>query len=321
MKRWQLTAAAVAVATAVSLTNAPAALANPPGESNSWQPEKVGGNDLYSSDTMDEASHGTELVQVYRNNDFVWFSFNHGAAFRVGVANTQVAPRVITTREGYAAFHTGIDGNIYWSRTTQRPELIRGAPGTWGPWTRIGGQTTNQSVSAVATNQGIMMVYRGSGNDTRVFQSWFDFGSGQWQAAAQINGGNSPSAPTVTYNPVFGEFAAVIRGQSDNRVYLSYQHFGQPQWTPWSRVRDVTVASSPTIAATANGDMIIVGRDTAGHLHLTTVNRSGGFEQWSDESTHWQALTQPSITVLANLAFLILTGLNHQVFYKQVYKK
>jgi hypothetical protein len=68
LKRWRLAPVAALTAIAMSLALAGPAFAAEPGESNSWTPENVGGQQLFTPTTnnVGEARNGGYLADVWR---------------------------------------------------------------------------------------------------------------------------------------------------------------------------------------------------------------------------------------------------------------
>lgn len=120
--RWHVSVIALLVAFAVSVSTSTSALASSvPGEGNQWNAEYydsgTGALRINTGETLSEAYNGSNLVQVWRgsDNNHVWFSVNHGQAFTLGNSATFVAPRIVAFGTGFAAFHAGVDGRIYWA--------------------------------------------------------------------------------------------------------------------------------------------------------------------------------------------------------------
>jgi hypothetical protein len=320
LKRWRLALIALMAAIAVSVSSG-SAFASEPGESSNWQPEDSNTVNLQSPDTVSEArdAHGT-LVDVWRGFDNrVWLDVNNGGAFSIGTTATTVAPRVayFPGQDRFFIFHTGTNGSIYYSYAQA---VAARSPGSWSGWTQLTGNYTNQSVSIAASSEGMMVAYRGSGNDTRLFYAWLDRGTGSWYPATEMTGGRSNSAPTVTFNPVTNQYAAVIRGYDDDRIYIAYQDFGSSTWSTWSQLPSITTNSSPAIAANSNGSYLISVRDYNGNVWFQAVTRTGGYEGWQQENQHYRTSVSPFLSVAGAFIYILLTGLDDgHVYWKAAF--
>lgn len=256
---------------------------------------------------------------------------NHSAAISAGFSNpssnttqTLVAPRVIYSNGWFYAFHTGIDGAIYWSRASDDNSngdgAASGVGNRWSGWQPIGGNTTNQSVSLAANASGILMVYRGSGDDTRLFSVWLNAGSVSWNAPQPISNFNSNSAPVVTFNQPDNLFFVVFRGITDDRIYLASQTTGTSTWSANVQLPSIQTNSSPVIASTPDGHMLVAARDYNNNLWFQTVDRFGSYGGWSAESTGYQTAYSPFLSVVSNTIFILITGFYAgSVYWKAAY--
>lgn len=335
LKRWRLPFVALVAAFALSFTFGAQAFAAEPGEGNQFQPELSSNAPIQSQDTMSEATSpisGT-IVQIERGyfDNHVWAEVNHGSAFAIGTADgqdnttqTYVAPRVIYSNGWFYAFQTGIDGNIYWSRAADSPTgsnvPAAAAPNRWSAWQPIGGNTTNQSVSLASTPSGLLMVYRGSGNDTRLFSVWLSVGAVFWDAPLAISNFTSNSAPVVAFNAPDNLFFMTWRGLSDDRIYLASLQLGTNNWSSASQLPSITTNSSPVIASTPDGHMLVAARDYNNNVWFQTIDRFGSFGGWSSESTGYQTTVSPFLSVVSGVIYILLTGLYQgTVYWKPAY--
>jgi hypothetical protein len=196
-KRWRLALIAALAAIGLSLAFAGQALAAEPGESSSWNPEMVNNQAMQVSSQggVSEARNGQyqNLLEVWRGatNNQVWLSFNNGPAYTLGTTATYVSPTVVPFGpDSFMVFHTGTDERIYYA--------IVYNDGSWdNQWDPVPWQSTDMPVSVAQMGTGsydLYMVYRGQGNDQRVWGS--SFTDAGWGSAVNIGGGTSPSAPT-----------------------------------------------------------------------------------------------------------------------------
>ena len=120
--RIRLMLTALLTALAVCLPAA-AAWASPPNESSSWTAEMTADGRIQTPNAPAEAysAQGNHQMQVWRGDDnHIYLSVDHGPDLRIGtdtedITNTLAAPRVVQYGPYWAVFHTGIDGQIYWT--------------------------------------------------------------------------------------------------------------------------------------------------------------------------------------------------------------
>jgi hypothetical protein len=313
--KWRLLIVALVASFAVLMSSS-GAFANEPGEVNFWTHEREGGTNLQSSDTVSEARGAGVLVSVWRGetDNHVWVSVNNQNAFTLDINATNVAPRVVylPRSQSFDIFHTGTNGHIYYAFAYATNM------NAWQGWYDLTGNYTNQSVSLAATGNGLMVAYRGVGNDTRVFSTWYD-GNG-WGNPTVMSDGRSDSAPVVTWNPVSNRFFAVIRGHGDNRVYMASQSLGG-NWGGFSSFFGArTTNSSPVIAAVSNGGMMISVREIDNHIWFLTLDSNGNGNGWQQESQHWSSYVSPFLSVAGSIVYILLTGEYHgDVYWKQAW--
>jgi hypothetical protein len=319
-KRWRLAPLAALTALAMSLALAGPAFAAEPGEWGSWGVESANGQQIYVHGTVSEARNNGNLVDVWRGetNNHVWISINNGNPITLqnpdgSYTETYYSPVVVPWESArFMIFHTGTDGNIYYT-------WIDPTAGNWaGSWTAIPGQSTNMAVSAAQIgNQGedIYLVYHSSSDD-RIWGTYFD---GQtWGSTQNIGGGNSPAAPSVTYNNY--HLYAFARGE-DNQVWMaqSYDIFGQT-WTGWSPQGGYTYISPEVTTNLNTGEMVVNYVDENSYRPSWRIYDSNGNPTgwWSQDTTGYQTVQAVALSWVAGAIFAILTGLNDAVWYKQV---
>jgi hypothetical protein len=291
------------------------AFAAEPGESSSWNPERVYNNQqVVVRGTLSEARNNGVLLEAWRGatNNQVWMALDNGAPFTIGNTATFVSPTVVPWAQGsFAVFHTGTDGNIYWT-------FINTLNGSNGGWMQVPGQTTNLPVSVTQTGPGsaqLYMVYRGVGNDQRV---WGTRWNGAWQAPQNIAGADSPSAPSVTYNSGF--LFAVVRGE-DNQVYMIPSFNNGATWQVAQPQAGATTPDAPTISASAQSEQMLVAlrgmnSDLFYRTYDVTGDPTGG---WSEDVTGWQTANPPGIGVSGRNFYTLVTGLDGRVWWKPTY--
>jgi hypothetical protein len=328
-RRWGV---GIAISTALAIVlnggAAHAATESLPGETTQWLLEEIddghgGDMPIVTNDTYHEAYQANGIhTAVWRDpaNGTIWMSYNNGPAYRISAtAQTNVAPQIVAFRDGWAAFHTGTDHNIYWATSTSTPN----GPGEWGDWTPIGGQTTAQTVSVTQPGPGssnLLMAYRGNftstNDDQRLFWSWFS--GTQWSTPQTMGGALSPSAPTVAWANTEGAGSvwAVHEGQN-NHIYLSFLEVGSNNWANWQDRGGIT-HSSPQIAINAADDMIISHRDDNGVMWTSAGVGGEDLSSWSRDPTGWQSRVMAGIVAIGVQVFLLMTGQDNRVYYRKV---
>jgi hypothetical protein len=319
-KRWRLPLIATLTALALSLSFAGPAVAAEPGEWGSWTVETVGNQQLEARGTVSEARNTLgQLLQVWRGetNNIVWLSMNDGNPFQLvnpdgSSTATYVSPTVVPFGEdNWMVLHTGTDNNIYYTVVTPN--------NTWSGWRSVPFQSTYMPVSVAQFGGGssrLYMVYRSS-NDDRVWGTVYD-GYG-WQGAQQISGGNSPSAPSVAFNPTSSGLFTVVRGE-DNQVWMSSSYNGGSSWNSWTAQGGNTI-DTPTLAASARtGTMLMSHLDTTYRPNYRQYSAFGSPQgDWSQDITRWQTVSAVFLSVVYGSIYAILTGQNGFVYYKQAF--
>src|SRR5579883_3346420 len=275
--------------------------AQQPGESSHYTAENVDGQELRTPHTYSEARNGGHLIRVWQgaSDNQVWMSFDFGPNFTLGRTVTYTHPTVIPLgSSGFEVFHTGTDGGIYYTTVDIPDTDWDGNTGdVWdGTWQRIPNQSTDMSVSAApfAPNSfDYYVVYRGSGNDTRVYGTWFD--DAGWHFGGNIGGGQALSAPSITLNPRTEHLVVVARG-TDNQLWFTGQALGASSWPNWIPMGVNTVAQ-PNITSNTNGYMVIdvLGTD----LHPRYATFDPGMERltnWTVDTTGFQTFDTVTLT-------------------------
>jgi hypothetical protein len=319
-KRWRLALIAVLTAFAITFAFEGKALAAEPGESGSWSQEMANGQQVEARGSLSEARNGGYLVDVWRGatNNQVWVSINNGPPFTLGTTATYVSPDVVPYGStSFMIFHTGTDNNIYYT------ELNPQALDWWGSWVSIPNQSTTMSVSgAQIMGEDLYLVYRSS-TDDRIWGTFYDGDSNSWSGTQNIGGGNSPSAPSVTYTG--STLWAVARGE-DNQVWMSHSYdiFGD-SWSSWEPQGGETYVQ-PQIAADpgaegGQGAIMVSYVDENSYNPTYRIYDHYGlpYAWWSQDITGWQTVNSVALSLVGTAIYAILTGLNGYVYYKQVF--
>jgi hypothetical protein len=327
-KRWRLGLTAVLAALAVSVTLASPAHAAEQGEWNNWTPETInnGAQQLTAQGSISEARNGADLLQVWRAADTtlpganqVWASYNHGPAFSIGGSSTQTyaSPQAVAAGDGYFyVFHTGTDGNIYYTG-------VYGNNNYSHTWAQVPGQTTPNNMPVSVTQMGpnsnqLYMVYHSASNDA-VWGTRYD--GANWVNTENIDGGTSPSAPSVTYNTTQNRVYVAAQGE-DNQVWTigGYLYQSYMVWFDWTAQGGGTVGT-PSVAATSDGTMLVDYRAADDRIWYRLFNSGmSALGDWSQDTTFWQTLSVAILVAVGNRVYAIITGEdNNNVYYKQAF--
>jgi hypothetical protein len=321
-KRWRLALVAVLTALAMSVAFAGEAFAAEPGEWGDWAQEDVGNQALAARGTVTEARNNGNLLQVWRGetNNIVWLSMNNGNAFQFtnpdGTSTaTYFSPAVVPYgTNSFMVFHTGTDGRIYYAQVN--------SDGSWpNYWSTVGwGQSTNMAVSVTQVGAGSTQLYLmyHSSNDDRVLGTyWNGF---YWNAGQTISGVMSPAAPSVTFNSQSGLWA-VVRGEND-QIWMANSYTGTGNnWGSWTQQGGGNTYNPPTVAAGGSGQMLVSYVDENSYRpNYRAYGPSGNpLGDWSQDITGWQTVYSVGLSVIGAAVYVILTGLNGYVYYKQAY--
>jgi hypothetical protein len=332
-KTWRLPALVVLTATMI----APATKAFPQqsGEATSYNPENLthaGNLHIQMQGSLAEARNGGHQLDVWRANSNdpsggqVLLSYDLGPIFTIGSTETMASPAVVAWGSGgnFMAFHTGTDGNIYYT-------FIFGPNSNFGFWQAIPGQTTpnNMSVSVAQIGQNSnleFMVYHGASDDTRVFGTWLQ-NSAEWTTPTNIGGGRAVAPPSICLNDAGSSLWVTAIG-TDNQVWTTSQPLGSANWPNWTprgafagnipaTVQDLGFVDNPiqapSCAATNNGNVVLDYVDSSAHPHYAVFNNGG--EQitgWTEdvvsESNNWRTLDAVQLTSSGNTVWSLFTG-------------
>ena len=153
--------------------------------------------------------------------------------------------------DGFMVFHTGDNGDIWYT-----PVFGDGANS--GTWTAVPGNFTNLPVSVAQmgpNSNNLYLVYRGLGNDLRVWGTWYNFSTNTWANADNISGGLANNAPGVSMNNATNQLTVTAQG-TDNQLWMTHQTLGASGWNGWARM-GVFTENTPHSAACANGNMVV----------------------------------------------------------------
>jgi hypothetical protein len=223
------------------------------GQGGNWTAESADGN-LKLQGVYSEARNAGHLLSVWRGatNNQVWMSLDNGSAFTIGGTVTFESPTVVPFgSDSFMVFHTGDQGNIYYTQ-------VFGDGDNDGTWTAVPGNFTNLpvSVAQMGTNSNnLFLVYRGLGNDLRVWGTWYDGQTNTWAAADNISGGSANTAPGVAMNYATNELIVTAQG-TDNQLWMTHQALGASSWNSWSPM-GVSTFNTPHSVACANGNMVV----------------------------------------------------------------
>jgi hypothetical protein len=245
-------------------------------------------------------------------------SLDNGSAFTIGGTVTYVDPTVVAWGEdGFMVFHTGDTGSIFYTP-------VFGDGNHSDIWTSVPGNFTNLPVSVAQMGTGssnLYLVYRGLGNDLRVWGTWYDFSSNSWSGAEQINGGLANTAPGVSMNYLTNQLFVTAQG-TDNQLWITHQELGAPSWNNWSPM-GVYTTGSPYSIACANGNMAFSILDSNSHPEFAKFdgygNQKTGWTEDSFANTSSPArLTANGNNVYATMG-LFLDNSSNRAYWQQLY--
>jgi len=112
------------------------------------------------------------------------------------------------------------------------------------------------SVAQMGTNsENVYLVYRGYGNDHRVWGTWYVGSSGQWANAENISGGLANAGPSVVMNTASNQLTVAVQG-TDNQLWMTSQEPGAQSWNSWIP-QGVYTSEPPHLAVSSDGDMVV----------------------------------------------------------------
>jgi len=247
------------------------------GQGGPWTAEDVGGP-LNLQGVYSEARNAGHLLSVWRGatNNQVWMSLNNGRPFTIGGTVTFQSPTVAPFgNDSFMVFHTGDNADIWYTQ-------VFGDGSNSGTWNAVPGNFTNLPVSVAqmgpSSNQ-LYMVYRGLGNDLRVWGTWYNGQSNAWAGAENINGGLANNAPGVSMNNATNQLFVTAQG-TDNQLWMTHQTLGASSWNGWARM-GVFTSNTPHSAACANGNMVVSILDANGNPEFAK------FDGFGNQQSSW----------------------------------
>jgi hypothetical protein len=215
-------------------------------------------------------------------------------------------------------FHTGVDGNIWFTP-------VYGDGSNAGTWYNVPGNFTNMPVSVTqmgTDSYNVYMVYRGVGNDPRVWGTWFG-GPNGWSTPENISGGLANTAPSVVMNNVSNQLYVMVQG-TDNALWMTSQPLAAIGWKPWTRLGQPTV-DTPHAAVNSNGNMVVsvLNGNSIGNLQNPQYalfdpwgNQRTG---WSTDISGWQTHWAVQLAANGNFVYALITNSGGAGQWKQVY--
>jgi hypothetical protein len=268
-----------------------------------------------SAGTLSEVRNDGNLLEVWRGatNNIVWMSLNNGDAFQIGTTETYVSPTVVGWGEdSFMVFHTGVDGNIYYT-------VVYGDGGYEGQWFSVPGQATHMPVSVTQVGAGsndVYMVYRGVNSD-QIWGTFFNSDAGEWQNTENIGGGRSNSAPSVAWNGAAEQLNVVVRALN-NEVWMIFG--GSGNWSNWYNEGGYTI-DTPHISVSPTGEQMFFDYiDPNYNVYFRLYDQWGdAIGNWLEDTTGWQTNYPVALEAYGNAMIAIITGLNGLVWFKQAY--
>jgi hypothetical protein len=320
---------AVLAATAILIGGTITASAGQWGEDTQWTREELENNQIIgTSDTVSDVWNTVETVniQAWRDPfDNIAFAINGHVVFTPGRTYAPVV--AVQYGGGFALFHTGTNGRIYWMHPhdiyDDQQDYLRNL-NNWTGWEPLDGDYVGMTVPGEAVSVArlhgpdqLFLVYRGIGADNAIYGNYISQGG---TSPRQRLNGNSYSAPAITFNRRTSQLAVAIRGVTDDRIYLSRQTYGTSNWVGWVQVPGIQTDESPAFTSDESGNQILAVRGYDRRLSFNTWDyRYSRWSGWTGEVNNWQTNVYPSLSAVAGAVFVILTGLDNIVYYKQAY--
>jgi hypothetical protein len=249
------------------------------GETGAWTREIVSGDSpLNLQGLYSEARNAGNLLSVWRGatNNQVWMSLNNGTPFTIGGTVTFQSPTVAPFgSDSFMVFHTGDDGDIWFTQ-------VFGDGHNSGTWNAVPGNFTNLPVSVAQmgpNSNNLFLVYRGLGNDLRVWGTWYDGQTNTWAGADNISGGSANNAPGVSMNNATNQLTVTVQG-TDNQLWMTHQTLGASAWNSWLP-KGAFTENTPHSAACANGNMVVSVIDGNGNPEFAK------FDGFGDQESGW----------------------------------
>lgn len=172
---------------------------------------------------------------------------------------------------------------------------LEGDGSNWKDWQTLGGSMLSSSPSAVALNNGNIMVFvRGPEYSKALwFANWNGTG---WNGPQQIGGELTSGPSALTLNN--GTMMVFGRGSD---LGLWYSTGNGSEWKPWNRLSNTPITSSPSAVATSNGSILIFVRGEDHHLKYSILDKEG--LRWNDLGGR---LTSAPSAVVANNGTVIV---------------
>jgi hypothetical protein len=267
--------------------------------------------------TYSEARNNGHLLSVWRGltDTQVWMSYDNNGPFTIGQTQTFTSPTVVPwSGSSFMVFHTGVDGGIYYTVAVD-------GGNNYGRWFNVPGNFTNMSVSVAQMGPGsnyVYMVYRGLGDDKRVWGTWSAGPNSNWSPPENISGGLGNSSPGVSMNKISNRLTVTVAG-TDNQLWMTSQPLGGHGWNNWTPM-GVSTFDTPHSVACDNGNMVVSIRDINSHPEFAK------FDAWGDQETgfsvdtsgfqtHWAV----QLSANGNSVYSLLTGFDNNGYWKQVY--
>jgi len=136
-----------------------------------------------------------------------------------------------------------------------------------------------------------------------------------------VAGGESPWAPSVTYNPASGLLFATVRGM-DNAVYMSSSVYAAgSNFGSWFQIAPPgSTYGTPHLAALDSGTMVGNYLDTDEHQQYALFDQHGNpTTWWGPDSTWWQSAAAAILVAVGTAIYALLTGEDSVVYWKRVY--
>ncbi|MFF4903036.1 hypothetical protein [Streptomyces sp. NPDC001068] len=320
-RRWRL--AAVVILTAVSvLLFSSSAYAGQVGESSQWAKEGVSAG----SDMTEARDPAGNAVEVWRGADNfnIYIRVNGFAPVALSNAQTHVTPQVIYANGNFIIFHTGVEGNVYYTFMELRWPSTGGVVYVTSGWIQVpnGVRTTDaRSVSATTTPDGMYLAFRSATNND-LYGAFFNGVTGQWESPSRISVAESESSPAVAYSSRNRRLVLAYRSL-DNRVFVRYAAYGGNAWSDSAvlvggETGDPYTYAQPALAMGTDGTGQVAMRvGDSDQILLNTITDTGVGQGWTWDIGGFIAWFAPTLVRYAAGYYLIATADDGSVWWKK----
>ncbi len=185
---------------------------------------------------------------------------------------------------GLYVFWKGADGNLWSVHSTAIAEATTGVP-TWpaSPTVIPGNGPLGSEPSASSNGLDVFAWWQGSGNNTRVWEAWYNHTTAAWSGPIDLGAwsGNTGSAPIASVDASGNEFV-FWQGQDSN---LWYEWWNGGTWQGFNYVGQGPMNSKPAVTVAA-GNVWVYWKGTDANIWtasntINAANANGMAGAWT----------------------------------------